>query len=142
MVCRTQTDQRKAELARIHIAAADLGMDRDTYEQMLFTLCRVRSAADLDAAGRQSVMDHLRGLAHHRRWRSEYPGRPHNADSADRGPLIRKIEAYLTQSHRPWAYADGMARRICKRDRLALCSPEQLRKIVAALAYDQKRRLC
>src|SRR3990172_1528704 len=144
MTCRTQPDQRRAELARIHIVAADLGMDRGAYEQMLFPLARVRSAADLDHAGRRAVLDHLRALsgppAAPPRRRSAYPGRPHNIDSADRGPLIKKIEAYLAAAHRPWSYADSMARRICKRDRVALCEPAQLRKLVAALEYDARRR--
>lgn len=50
---------RKAQLAQIHIAKAQLGMDEDTYRAMLWAVSRVRSAADLDLAGRMRVMEHL-----------------------------------------------------------------------------------
>lgn len=58
-------DQRQNDLAAIHIAAKQLGLDRETYEALLWSLCRVRSAADLDWAGRKRVLDHLasRGAA-------------------------------------------------------------------------------
>lgn len=55
--------QRNAELAAIHIACNDAGMDEDDYRNMLFAVARVRSAADLDHAGRRKVLDHLRKLA-------------------------------------------------------------------------------
>ena len=54
---------RNAELAAIHIAKAEAGMADDSYRDMLWTICRVRSAADLDYAGRRRVLDHLRKLA-------------------------------------------------------------------------------
>jgi phage gp16-like protein len=141
MTCRAQTDQRKADLATIHICKADLALDDDTYRDMLFAVARVRSAADLDAGGRAAVIDHLRGLlrAHTNAPRRDYGRRPHNIGSADRGPLLKKIEALLASHRRPWAYAEALARRIGKRDRLALCGPADLRKIVAALQYDARR---
>lgn len=55
---------RNIELGKIHKAAAELGMiqrgDDATYRTMLWTVARVRSAADLDATGRQKVLEHLR----------------------------------------------------------------------------------
>lgn len=54
---------RTAELAAIHIAKAEIGMADDSYRDMLWMLARVRSAADLDYAGRHRVLDHLRKLA-------------------------------------------------------------------------------
>lgn len=63
---RSGAEIRRAELAAIHLAAASLGMDtrdRDPnteYRSMLWTCGRVTSAADLDWAGRQRLMDHLR----------------------------------------------------------------------------------
>lgn len=57
------TAARNAELAEIHIAKKDANMADDSYRDMLWTLGRVRSAADLDYAGRHRVLDHLRKLA-------------------------------------------------------------------------------
>lgn len=50
---------RNGELAMIHIAAQQLGMDDSTYRDMLWSIARVRSAKDLDQAGREQVLRHL-----------------------------------------------------------------------------------
>jgi phage gp16-like protein len=55
---------RSMDLAKIHIAAEQLGLRRNgddsAYRDMLWSIGRVRSAADLDAGGRQAVLTHLR----------------------------------------------------------------------------------
>lgn len=53
---------RKRDLATIHIARGALGMDEDEYRDMLFALCRVRSAKDLDWTGRRKVLNHFKRL--------------------------------------------------------------------------------
>ena len=53
-------DARNSELAQIHIAKKDLGLDDETYRAMLFTIARVRSSGELDHAGRAKVLDHLK----------------------------------------------------------------------------------
>ncbi|MNR18712.1 hypothetical protein D3C85_1354560 [compost metagenome] len=58
---------------------------------------------------------------------------------ADLERLVGKINAQLTEAGRPVAYADAMALRMYQVQRLEWCSAEQLRGIVAALAYDAKR---
>jgi phage gp16-like protein len=56
---------RAVELAKIHIAAEQLGLlssiDDTAYRAMLWAVGRVHSAKDLDAAGRSAVLKHLRG---------------------------------------------------------------------------------
>ncbi len=136
----TANDPRRRDLATIHIAAKQLGMDRETYEAMLWAVARVHSAKDLDDGGRKRVLEHLRAVGFKaRRPGSPHPGRPHNLDGGDRGGQLKKIEAMLTAAGRPWAYADGMAKRMCHVDRVTFCNPEQLGKIIAALVYDAKR---
>lgn len=136
------TDLRRRELGKIHLAAKQLGMNEQTYREMLRSVAGVTSAADLDERGRHAVLDHLRaaGFRGAPARGCGYPGRPHNIGSEDRGSLLRKIEALLADAGRPWAYADGMARRMCRVERVAFCDPPQLGKLVAALMYDQKRR--
>ena len=62
----TARSARGTELGLIHIGAESLGMDTrdkdpDTeYRSMLWSIGRVRSAADLDATGRQAVLQHLK----------------------------------------------------------------------------------
>jgi len=50
-----------------------------------------------------------------------------------------KIEAFLAEAKRSWAYADGMALRMFKVERVEWLDPGQLQKMVAALTYDARR---
>jgi phage gp16-like protein len=52
--------QIRNDLAQIHIAKKDLGMDDETYRAMLFTVARVYSAKDLDFHGRKRVIEHMK----------------------------------------------------------------------------------
>lgn len=131
-------EQRKSELAAIHVAKKQLGLDDATYRAMLWTVARVHSAADLDHAGRQAVIEHLRKRGFKKA--SNAPQRPEGKPvvPADRQALVNKIEALL--GSRPWNYARAMAKRMFKVDRLEWASAAQLHSLVAALEYDQKRR--
>lgn len=51
---------RKADLAAIHIGKAQLGWDEGFYREILWTVCRVKSSADLDFSGRKRLLDHMR----------------------------------------------------------------------------------
>ena len=51
---------RRRDLATIHVAKKQLGMADDTYRAMLWSVGRVKSAGDLDFAGRRSVLDHMK----------------------------------------------------------------------------------
>lgn len=51
---------RKADLAAIHIAIKDLGWDDAFYRSILWSVCRVKSSAELDFTGRKRLMDHMR----------------------------------------------------------------------------------
>ncbi len=138
----TDKSLRTRELGAIHIAAKRLGLDDDGYRDMLQAIAGVRSAADLDAAGRRAVLDHLRrmgGMPQPSTQASPSADRPHNYGSVERGPLLRKIEALLTEQKLPWAYAQAIARRLNKKDRLEFCSAAELGKVVAALSYQQRR---
>jgi len=130
-----QSDTRRRDLAKIHLAAQQLGMDDDTYRDMLWTVARVRSAGELDQHGRKSVLDHLRAVGWVPRARTKRP-----RVSGGRRDLMGKIDAMLTEAGRTREYADGIARHMFRVERVEWCRPDQLRRIVAALAYDQRRR--
>lgn len=51
---------RRADLAAIHVAKKALQWDDDTYRDIMFTVCRVRSAGELDFTGRKRFLAHLR----------------------------------------------------------------------------------
>lgn len=130
-------DFRHRALARIHLAKKGLRMDDATYRAMLNEIGGVGSSKDLDTAGLNRVLDHLTRCGF--QGKSSYPGRPLNFGDEDRGPLLRKIEALLTAGRKPWAYADGIAKRVCKVDSVAWCRPGDLHKIVGVLASNAER---
>jgi len=136
--------RRRAELAKIHIGAKELGMDDDTYRGMLRAVAGVDSARDLSADGRRRVlaMMRVRGFEP----RSPRQGRTPSVGE-DRRLLMGKIEALLADAGRPWDYLTGkgskgwsMLQRITGKERLEFCSGQDLHKLVAALEYDRKRR--
>ncbi len=134
-------DHRNRELAQIHIAKTQLTMTDEDYRAMLWAKGRVRSAKDLDYAGRKAVIDHLVALGFKiTPGKAKATGRPHNINSQARGPQLKKIEALLADAGRPWAYVNGMAARMFKVERIELCHEGQLQSLIAALTYDQQRR--
>ena len=57
---RPATDARRRDLAAIHCAAKDAGLDDAAYRAVLREVAGVDSARDLDAAGRRAVLARLR----------------------------------------------------------------------------------
>lgn len=53
-------DRIQKEVAKIHIAKNELGMDDETYRAMLHTVGKVSSSKALDHAGRAKVLEHLK----------------------------------------------------------------------------------
>lgn len=54
------TRGRQTDLAQIHIAKKALGLEDDAYRNILRTVARVSSSADLDDAGRRRVLEHFK----------------------------------------------------------------------------------
>lgn len=132
-------DRRSKDLALIHCAKRDLGLDDETYRDVLWTVARVRSAKDLDDYGRKRVLQHFEGCGWKRKennGRRRHPGRV----PVDVQGYMGKIEAQLADMKLPWSYADGIARQMFRVDSLRFCRADQLRKVVAALSYEQKKR--
>lgn len=142
----SDSDARRRELAKIHILAVQHGMDtadknpESEYRSMLFTVARVRSAGDLDQAGRLAVLDHLNQRGRRLRPAPSADRAQKPVVAADCQPLVNKIEAQLHAGALPWAYAEAIAEKMFHVKRLEWCRPEQLRKIVAALEYAARRR--
>lgn len=72
---------RRRDLASIHIAKKQLGMEDDSYRHMLWSVARVRSAGELDFPGRKAVLAHLKACGF----------TPKRVGASD--PLSRKIRA-------------------------------------------------
>jgi phage gp16-like protein len=129
---------RNLQLSKIHIAKKDLGLDDETYRALLARVAGVRSAKDLNPRQIGAVLAEFTRLG----WESS-PAKKHGrktpAVALDRTKLVGKIEAFLAEAKRSWAYADGMALRMFKVERVEWLDPGQLQKMVAALTYDARR---
>jgi phage gp16-like protein len=144
-------DLRKRELAAIHIARGQLGMDEATYRDMLWAVARVRSAADLDWAGRKRVLDHLAGCG--ARIGGKRPERPNEWSFVDARPEHeRKQWRYLIVLCRDAgiargkqrAYAEGIARSMAGlgqeiKKPAPLWSGADLANVVQAMVYRVER---
>jgi phage gp16-like protein len=137
------TAERNADLARIHIAKKQLGLDDDTYRDMLFSIGRVRSAGDLDFAGRRRVLEHLasRGFKSTAKRAAPATGWEWvNNAAEDKKPMLRKVAVMLRDAGRGKEYVDGIAKKMCHVERVEFCTPKQLHDVVSALVKDQQRR--
>ncbi len=131
------SDVRRRELAQIHIAIKQLGMDDAGYRDVLFAVARVRSSKDLDWTGRKRVLDHLVkcGAKVGRGGFKGAPKKPKPANAA----LIGKIEAQLADMKLAWEYAHAIARQMFGIAKLEWCDAKQLRAVVTALAQRQAK---
>lgn len=57
---KPKRDLRGADLAKIHIARKELGLDEEAYRDVLRAVCGVESAKDLDMAGRWKLLQYFR----------------------------------------------------------------------------------
>jgi phage gp16-like protein len=121
----------------IQIARRQLDMDDDAYRAMLGRVAGVTSSTKLSPRQVGLVLAELERLG----WQPvrKPVGRAAPQVASDRQALVCKIEAFLAEAGRPWAYADAMALRMFKVERVEWLDAGQLGRLVAALAYDAKR---
>lgn len=128
-------DQRRALFA----ACRALGMDEDARRDMLQAVVGVRSTRDLNPLQWARVLDHLNRITGYDN------GRKPNKPAPDKAALMGKIEAQLADMKLPWHYltsarhGKSMVQRLAGVDALEFATPAGLQKIVAALAYRQKK---
>lgn len=127
-------NRRNQQLSKIHIAKKDLAMDDDSYRAMLARVAGVNSAKDLNPRQVGLVLREFERLG----WKPK-PGRPKPSAAADRQKLVGKIEAQLAEAGRSWNYADGLAQRLYKVERLEWLDAKQLGGVITALAKDAQR---
>ena len=135
-------NHRNKDLAKIHIAKKQLGLDDDAYKAMLQMVAGVNSAAHLTATGRQKVLAHLKKAGFRTRpGKKHFPGRPNmnGLEGTGKAAMLKKIEAYLAEAKRPWSYVHKMAENMFKLKRVQWCHPGQLHRIIFALEYDARR---
>jgi len=143
--------RRRRDLAKIHIAKKQLGLDDESYREILYQVAGVRTSAMLDEAGRILVIKRFKELGfkpvrsnkndgYASFHRTAAKSGMHVPATADRSPLLSKIGAILADLSLPWSYADGIAKRMFKVDRVRWLYPVQLHKVVSVLIYSKKRK--
>lgn len=127
---------RRSQLAQIHIAKAQLGLDEDTYRAVLKDVAGVDSASDLSAKGRRDVLKRFESKGWHRKRR---PAQPKTSAT---NPVMGKIGALLADMKLPWRYAVGIAQQMgfqCQR--LEWLDNRQLKAVMVALINLQNKNV-
>ena len=129
---RSAQSIRAGELAQIHIAKGQLGMDDDAYRAVLWTVARVKSAADLDWSGRKRVLDHLKACGF--KVKAKRLETAHKPLALTKEAIEAKISVQLKELGQNWPYAYGVGRRIFPQiPRFEFLDVEQLGKVSSAL---------
>ncbi|WP_051284501.1 gp16 family protein [Desulforegula conservatrix] len=127
---------KRAKLATIHIAKAQLGMDDDTYREMLASF-GLKSSKDASIPKLNEIITHLESKGFESKKRKNQPKAVKG--QAPETALMGKIGALLADGKLQWAYGHGIAKKMFGVERLEWCDCQQLRKVVAALEYNKKR---
>lgn len=131
---------QRSTLSKIHIAKQQLGLDDDTYRDLLGRVCGVRSAKELTSKQASRVLREFERLGF-QPISTGNKGRPHNFNSGAMPEMITKIGALLADMQLPWSYADAVARQMFGIQRCAwVRKPKQLEAIIAALHVEQEKR--
>lgn len=125
---------RNQRIAAIHMGKKQLGLDDDTYRDMLEQVTGKCSTKDMTDDDLVKVIQHLDQLGFSKR---EFGNKPKVKLSKD--ALIGKIEAHLAENKLHWNYAKGIAKQMFQKEALEFCTENQLWRIVAALEYKKKR---
>jgi len=134
----------RAQLIKvINVGRAQLGWDDDLYRS---TLARFGGQPDADGRVSLKTLDGVQMtalLAHMRSAGfSNNKGQPHNLGVRARAELT-KIEALLTDSGKPWGYADAILKTQTRgrKQRIAFANEEELKAVLAALERHSLRQL-
>lgn len=119
------------QLAKIHIAKKALGMGDDEYRDMLSYRYGVLSSRDLSVQQADDLLGHFEECG----WQPTGTRRV----GAEKRPLLGKIDALLLDGRKSKAYADGIAKRMFKVDKVEWLTPVQLRAVVAALVKQARK---
>lgn len=146
------SDKQLASRKRaIRAACNELGIDDATRKEIMREKAAVSSSTELDMAGANKVLDHLRACGATKKPPRKHGNRPHNYDRLPE--YITKVEALLADMGLSWEYADSIARNITGGkgapeldkapgvEKLAwVKKAEHWRAIIAALSKEQEKR--
>jgi len=128
--------RRSTDLAMIHIAKKELGLDDDTYRAVLWQVARVESSKDLDHAGRAALLDHFKA----RGWIKKKPTKAKQAVKLSNEPQHKMIRGLWLELHANGTVIDPSEKAIArfiknqtKIDRMEWLSVNQASQIIERL---------
>jgi phage gp16-like protein len=130
--------QRNADLAAIHVAIKQLGLDDGTYRAMLSNLThgRIISSADATADERRTIIEHLRKLGF-----KKIPPRP--ADNAQdrlaRGLWLECFKMGAIRDRKEKAFLK-FAKKVTGVERLEWMNAEDANKLIEAIKSIKRRK--
>lgn len=131
-----QTGRSKL-IAIIHVGKKELGLDDDTYRDLLQAVAGKRSAKDLNITELNKVIRSLEQKGFKHESKRSFGTKPDVASQKE--PLMGKIEALLADQQLHWNYAKAIAKQMFNKEALEFCTKKELYRIVAALEYKKKR---
>lgn len=132
------TPNAKGLIGAIKAGQSYLGLDDDTYRQMIATLTNGKTSCrqcSLDELQRVREYMHQQGFP---RQTARHGRRPKVAHTKE--AITAKIEALLAEAKRPWCYAEGLAAHMFHQHVLEWLTVDQLAAVMKALIIDAKRR--
>ena len=128
---------KKILMAKIHIAKKELGLDDDTYRDVLWRVTGKRSCKKMLIGELEAVVKDMEASGFKPKAAPKHGKKP--SVVGKREPLMGKIHAMLTDMGLHWNYAHGMADSMFKIKRLQWLNDSQLYKLTQALSVHQQR---
>lgn len=129
---------RKSLMAKIHIGKNQLGLDEDTYRQLLLNTTGKNSCAAMTEDELHKVLGEMMKKGF--KVRSSFWGN-RAVPRDDKKIYLAKITALLAKHGLTKEYADGIAKKAFKVTFVHWLQPWQLKKVVQMLAvYDRKQQ--
>lgn len=110
--------------------------DDETYRAVLFKLTKKNSAKDLTEWEAEKVIKYMRECGF--KPLAKRGKKPSVAKCKQ--AILSKIEALLAENKLSWNYTKGIAKSMFKQDNLEWLTAEQLRTVLTALIYHNKRQ--
>ena len=128
---------KMALMAKVHIAKKELGLDDDTYRDVLERVTGKRSCKKMLIGELEAVIKDMESRGFTPKAAPKHGKKP--SVVGKRQPLMDKIEAMLADMGLHWNYAHGMAESMFKIKRLQWLNDSQLYKLTQALSVHQQR---
>lgn len=132
-------DLARREIQLIHVARSQIGMNDETYRNLLKDRFGAASSKDLDRYQREALLTHFKTLGFKIVTKHVKP-----TIKPELQALLDKIEAQLADMKLPWAYLTAhkpgqpsMLKRLAGADQIAWANADGLRAIITALAKRQ-----